>query len=287
MSCSKTNGVCYNASTEYNNVSVSTDPVNRDAIVIESTMTLPEDDLFDTAIIIDSDEQMIITDTVDTSEIITHKSDQATIMTLGTHDLQGISVASMSVINATTSRLCLQFTLVDGATTDTVHVALECNIRPTEIMSYTNDNQLVFNGCIDTVANLWRLKGCDGPLGDNVTCPNPAITTTIEIPHDATSTVSPVPTSTGIYTTTIPTAHASSPGTVDIIVPNMSLYSIVSSNTPTIPTADNRGWVSGVVGGIVVIMITLMIVVLGMSYYCIMFYTACTLFRNVPVKMQV
>ena len=43
MSCSKTNGVCYNASTEYNNVSVSTDPVNN-TIVIESTMILPEDD---------------------------------------------------------------------------------------------------------------------------------------------------------------------------------------------------------------------------------------------------
>ena len=65
MSCSKTNGVCYNASTEYNNVSVSTDPVNN-AIVIESTMTLPEDDLFNTTIII---EQMIIADTIDTSEI--------------------------------------------------------------------------------------------------------------------------------------------------------------------------------------------------------------------------
>ena len=73
MSCSKTNGVCYNASTEYNNVSVSTDPrpVNN-TIVIESTMTLPEDDLFDTTIIIDPDEQMIVTDTVDTSEIIIH-----------------------------------------------------------------------------------------------------------------------------------------------------------------------------------------------------------------------
>ena len=69
MSCSKTNGVCYNASTEYSNVSVSADPVNN-AIAIESTMTLPEDDLFDTTIIIDSDEQMIVTDTVDTSEII-------------------------------------------------------------------------------------------------------------------------------------------------------------------------------------------------------------------------
>ena len=69
MSCSKTNGVCYNASTEYNNVSVSADPVNN-TIVVESNMTLPEDDLFDTTIIIDSDELMIVTDTVDTSEII-------------------------------------------------------------------------------------------------------------------------------------------------------------------------------------------------------------------------
>ena len=68
MSCSKTNGVCYNASTEYNNVSVSTDPVNN-TIVIETTMTLPEDDLFDTTIIIDSDEQTIETDTVNTSEM--------------------------------------------------------------------------------------------------------------------------------------------------------------------------------------------------------------------------
>ena len=270
MSCSKTNGVCYNASTEYNNVSVSTDPVSN-TIVIESNMTLPEDDLFDTAIIIDSDEQMIITDTVDTSEIITHNL--TTIMTLGTHDLQGISVASMSVINATTSRLCLQFTLVDGATTDTVHVALECDTRPTEIMSYTNDDELVFKGCIDTVANVWRLSGCDGPLIDNVTCPNPAITMTIVIlPHNTTSTVSPVPTSTGIYTTIVPTS--SSPGTVDILVPNMSLYSIVSSNTPTIPTAGNRGWVLGVVGGVIgVITLIMLIAVLGMSYYCIMFYT--------------
>ena len=116
MSCSKTNGVCYNVSTEYNNVNVSTDPVSN-TTVIESTMVLPDDDLFDTTIIIDSDEQMIVTDAVDTSEIVTH--DCVNRLSLGTHDLQDISV-----INATTSRLCLQFTLVDGATTDTVHVAL-------------------------------------------------------------------------------------------------------------------------------------------------------------------
>ena len=71
MSCSKTNGVCYDASNECNNISVSTDPVNN-TIVIESTMTLPEDDLFDTTIVIDSNEQMIKTDTVNTSEIVTH-----------------------------------------------------------------------------------------------------------------------------------------------------------------------------------------------------------------------
>ena len=106
--------------------------------------------------------------------------------------------------------LCLQITLVDGATTDTVHVALESNTRPTETMSYTND-ELIFTGRINTSPNLWRLSGCDGHLGDNVTCPNPAITTTIEIlPHGTISTVSPVATSTGIYTTTVPTS--SSPG---------------------------------------------------------------------------
>ena len=163
---------------------------------------------------------MIVTDAVDTSEILTH--DCVNRLSLGTHDLQDISVANISVVNATTSRLCLQFTLVDGATTDTVHVALECDTRPTEIMSYKNDDKLVFNGYIDTVANVWRLSGCDRPLGDNVTCPNPAITTTIEIlPHDTISTVTvspvlllPVPTSTGIYATTVPTS--SSPDIVDI-----------------------------------------------------------------------
>ena len=77
----------------------------------------------------------------------------------------------------------------------------------------TNDNELVFTRCIHVLPNMWRLSGCDGPLGDNVACPNPAITTTIEIlPHDTTSTVSPVPTSTGIYTTTVPTCISSSPG---------------------------------------------------------------------------
>ena len=76
----------------------------------------------------------------------------------------------------------------------------------------TNVNELVFTRCIHVLPNMWRLSGCDGPLRDNVACPNPAITTTIEIlPHDTTSTVSPVPTSTGIYTTTVPTS--SSPGT--------------------------------------------------------------------------
>ena len=138
-------------------------------------------------------------------------------LSLGAHDLQNMSIANISAVNATTSRLCLQFTLVDGATTDTVHVALECDTRPTEIWSFTNNDELVFNGCIDIVANVWRLSGCDGPLGDNVTCPNPAITTTIEIlPHDTTSTVSPVPTSTGIYTSTTTVPTSSSPGIADI-----------------------------------------------------------------------
>ena len=39
MSCSRTNGVCYNASTEYNNVSVSTDPVNNAIVYYDTTCT--------------------------------------------------------------------------------------------------------------------------------------------------------------------------------------------------------------------------------------------------------
>lgn len=64
-SCSKTNGTCYTASTEYSNVTVATDIVN-DAIVIESTMMLPEDELFDTHVMIDSDTQLIVFDTSET-----------------------------------------------------------------------------------------------------------------------------------------------------------------------------------------------------------------------------
>ena len=48
----------------------------------------------------------------------------------------------------------------------------------------------------------------------------------------------------------------------------------MSSNTPTTPTAGNRlGVVGGVIGVIVVIIIITLVAVLGMSYYCIMFYT--------------
>ena len=134
------------------------------------------------------------------------------------------TVITLLVINSYIQVLCLQFTLVDGATTDTVHVALESDTRPTEIWSFTNDNELVFTRCIHVLPNLWRLSGCDGPLGDNVTCPNPAITTTIEI--------SPVPTSTGIYTTIVPTS--SSPGIEYIVnIIDCILYSAPQYNCHT------------------------------------------------------
>ena len=68
MSISKTNGVCYNVSSEYyNNVTVSTDSVTG-TIDIETDMILPEDDLFDTYIVIDSDTQTIVTNSVETSK---------------------------------------------------------------------------------------------------------------------------------------------------------------------------------------------------------------------------
>ena len=45
----------------------------------------------------------------------------------------------------------------------------------------------------------------------------------------------------------------------------------MSSN---IPTADNRGWVVGVAGGVIGGMVVIIIIILlGMSYYYIMFYT--------------
>ena len=176
-------------------------------------------------------------------------------------------MASISPINVTTSRLCLQFTLVDGATTDTVDVTLENSAARISYTLSTNDNELVFTRCIHVLLNLWRLSSCDG---DHVTCPNPAITTTIEIlPHDTgtVSTVPPIPT-----TTTVPTS--SSTGTVNIIVPNMSLYSIVStpSNTPTIPTANNRGWVRVYVLGGVMAIVVIMYWVCHITVLCFILY---------------
>ena len=57
-SCTSTRN-CSNASTEYNNVTVSLDPVNG-IIVIKSNMTLPENESFTTSIVIDSKIQGIV-----------------------------------------------------------------------------------------------------------------------------------------------------------------------------------------------------------------------------------
>ena len=57
-SCTSTRN-CSNASTEYNNVTVSLDPVN-EIIVIKSNMTLPENESFTTSIVIDSKIQGIV-----------------------------------------------------------------------------------------------------------------------------------------------------------------------------------------------------------------------------------
>ena len=67
---------------------------------------------------------------------------------------------------------------------------------------------------------------------------------------------------------------------IHCIVSKVYLYSTVPPiNVPTVPTAGNGGLIAGVVGGViggmvVIIVITLVLVaVVGMSYYCIMFYT--------------
>ena len=65
---------------------------------------------------------------------------------------------------------------------------------------------------------------------------------------------------------------------IHCIVSNLYLYSVVPpiNAAPTVSTAGNGGLVAGVVGGVIggmVVIIVIAVAVLGMSYYCIMFYT--------------